>query len=74
MGVLKSLSAGHSRGLSFSFAVNSTELAIQGRLPRRPLGKLVHVSSPTDTTTKRPKELGQACAPHPYDQSDLLFA
>jgi adenine-specific DNA-methyltransferase len=50
------------------------ELAIQGKLPRRPLGKSVYVPNPGDTITKRPKELGAANGRHPYDQSDSLFA
>lgn len=50
------------------------ELAIQGRLPRRPLGKLVYVPGPNDKIAKRPKELGQpANGHHPYDQSALMF-
>jgi adenine-specific DNA-methyltransferase len=56
-------------------AKQRVELAMQGKLPRRPLGKLVHVPSPNDTITRRPKELGEANGRHPYDQSaDLLFA
>jgi len=50
------------------------ELATEGKLPRRPLGKLVYVPNPNDTITKRPKELGKGNGHHPYDQSDLLFA
>lgn len=51
------------------------ELAMQGSLPRRPLGKLVYVPSPNDTITKRPRELGELTnGRHPFDQSDLLFA
>jgi adenine-specific DNA-methyltransferase len=51
------------------------ELAMQGKLPRRPLGKLVYVPSPNDTITKRPKELGEPMnGHHPYDQSGSLFA
>jgi adenine-specific DNA-methyltransferase len=50
------------------------ELAMRGELPRRPLGKTVHVPNPGDTITKRPKELGEANGRHPYDRSDSLFA
>jgi len=51
------------------------ELAAHGKLPMRPLGKLVHVPSPNDTITKRPKELGEpANGHHPFDRSNLLFA
>jgi adenine-specific DNA-methyltransferase len=51
------------------------ELAMQGRLPRRPLGKQVYVPSPNDTITKRPKELGEPKnGHHLYDRSGLLFA
>lgn len=57
-----------------AIAKQRIELAMQGRLPRRPLGKLVYVPSPADIITKRPAELGEANAPHPYDQSHLLFA
>jgi hypothetical protein len=48
------------------------ELALQGRLPRRPLGKLVYVPGPNDKIAKRPKELGQPANGH--DHSPLLFA
>lgn len=34
-----------------------TELAMQGALPRRPLGKDVYVPSPNDRITQRPREL-----------------
>jgi adenine-specific DNA-methyltransferase len=49
-------------------------LAMQEKLPRRPLGKLVHVPGPNDKITKRPKEFGEGNGHHPYDQSDLLSA
>lgn len=49
------------------------ELAMQGRLPRRPLGKLVYVPNPNDKITKRPKELDQPIKLH-NPQSDLMFA
>lgn len=40
------------------------ELAVQGRLPRRPLGKLVYVPGPNDRIAKRPKELGRLADGH----------
>ena len=49
------------------------ELAANGTLPRRPLGKTVYVPSPNDTITRRPKELGPGNGHHPFEQSDLLF-
>jgi hypothetical protein len=55
-------------------AKHRIELVARGRLPRRPLGKLVYVPNPGDTITKRPKELGEANGRHPYDTSRLLFA
>jgi adenine-specific DNA-methyltransferase len=50
------------------------ELAAQGKLPRRPLGKSVYVPNPGDTITKRPKELGKGNGHHPFEQPDSLFA
>jgi len=56
-------------------AKERVELAMQGKLPRRPLGKLVHVPGPNDKLTKRPKELGEPSnGHHPYDQPGLLLA
>jgi len=55
-----------------NIAKERVELAIEGKLPRRPLGKLVYVPSPNDTITKRPKELGQGNGHHPYDQAALF--
>jgi len=51
------------------------ELAIEGKLPRRPLGKLVYVPGPNDKIAKRPKELGQPANGHAQRVESLaLFA
>jgi adenine-specific DNA-methyltransferase len=50
------------------------ELAMQGRLPRRPLGKQVYVPGPNDKIAKRPKELGQPANGHEQGQAWSLFA
>jgi hypothetical protein len=51
------------------------ELAIQGRLPRRPLGKDVYVPGPNDKVAKRPKELAQPANGHErIPESLALFA
>ncbi len=42
-----------------SIASQRIELAIQGRLPRRPLGKLVYVPGPNDKIAKRPADFGK---------------
>jgi adenine-specific DNA-methyltransferase len=47
------------------------ELALQGRLKRRPLGKLVYAPGPNDKIAKRPAELGPSARPA---QSLSLFA
>lgn len=47
------------------------ELAMQGRLPRRPLGKKVYVPGPNDKVARRPDELGS----HSVDAQPMsLFA
>ncbi len=50
------------------------ELAIEGRLPRRPLGKQVYVPGPNDKIAKRPRELGHPANGHdPAPESLALF-
>jgi len=53
-------------------AKQRVELAMQGKLPRRPLGKLVYVPNPNDKITKRPKELDRPTNGHA--EPNLLFA
>jgi hypothetical protein len=58
----------------FDIARHRIELAAEGKLQRRPLGKLVHVPSANDTITKRPKEFGAPASGHDHEQTWSLFA
>ena len=59
-------------GEYLGIALQRIELAMQGRLPRRPLGKLVYVPGPNDKIAKRPAELGKH--KEPQEEPLSLFA
>ena len=69
----KRRAAGADLGMEYlKVARERIDLAMEGRLPRRPLGKLVYVPGPNDKIAKRPKELGSGNGHH--TQSLSLFA
>ena len=68
----KRRAAGADLGMEYlNVAAQRIELALQGRLPTRPLGKLVYVPGPNDKIAKRPDELGKSNGHQP--QSLALF-
>jgi adenine-specific DNA-methyltransferase len=69
----KRRAAGADLGTKYlNVAKQRVELALQGKLPRRPLGKLVYVPSPNDKVARRPAELGNGNGHN--TQSLSLFA
>jgi adenine-specific DNA-methyltransferase len=72
----KRRAAGADLSLEYlDIAKRRIELAIEGRLPRRPLGKDVYVPGPNDKIARRPKELGQVTNRHDRSPESLaLFA
>jgi adenine-specific DNA-methyltransferase len=58
-----------------SIAKQRIELAMQGKLPRRPLGKQVYVPGPNDKIARRPRELDHPANGHDSESESLaLFA